>query len=131
MTQAQMSDDVGPPGDGSGHQPDAPDRTGAQWWPYALAAVAYLLAPFVLGATLPAAAATTALLILLPAAALLLGVIDAVVFRRTWAFPGLTGILCLLGLAMYTNDGTWIYALGVVALSRLGGALGGRRRAQG
>ncbi|MDO4239030.1 hypothetical protein [Micrococcus sp.] len=105
-----------------------PDRTAAQAWPYALAAAAYLAAPFALGAVLPAETATTALLGLLTAGALTLGAIDGVVFRSTWAFPVLTAILALLGLAMYTSDGTWIYALGVLALSRLGGALGGRLR---
>lgn len=105
-----------------------PDRTAAQAWPYALAAAAYLAAPFALGTALPAETATAALLALLTVGALTLGAIDGVVFRSTWAFPVLTAILALLGLAMYTSDGTWIYALGVLALSRLGCALGGRLR---
>lgn len=105
-----------------------PDRTAVQAWPYALAAAVYLAAPFALGALLPAETATTALLGLLTVGALTLGAIDGVVFRGTWAFPVLTTILALLGLGMYTHDGTWIYALGVLALCRLGGALGGRLR---
>lgn len=108
-----------------------PERTGLQSWTYAAAAVAYLVVPFILGAALPAATATTALLILLPFAALLLGLADGLVFRTTWAFPILTTILCFIGLRIYTNDGTWIYALGVLALTRVGTALGGRRRTKG
>lgn len=105
-----------------------PDRTAVQAWPYALAAAVYLAAPFGLGAALPAETATTALLGLLTVGALTLGAVDGVVFRSTWAFPVLTAILALLGLGMYTHDGTWIYALGVLALSRLGGGFGGRLR---
>lgn len=108
-----------------------PERTGRQAWPYALSVATYLAAPFVLGAALPAGAATASLLVLLPSAALVLGVLDGLVFRTTWAFPVLTTLLCLLGLRMYTNDGTWIYAIGVLALCRLGSVLGGRPKAWG
>lgn len=108
-----------------------PERTGRQHWTYAAAALAYLVVPFILGTALPAASATLALLILLPSAALLLGLADGLVFRTTWAFPVLTAILCFIGLRIYTNDGTWIYALGVLALTRVGTALGGRRRTKG
>lgn len=108
-----------------------PERTGGQAWPYALSAATYLLVPFALGVVLPAETATTALLALLTAGALLLGVIDGVVFRTTWAFPVITGILCLIGLQMYTEDGTWIYAIGVVVLCRLGSMRGGRRGRRG
>ncbi|OFR88179.1 hypothetical protein HMPREF2863_00970 [Micrococcus sp. HMSC067E09] len=108
-----------------------PERTGLQSWAYAAAAVAYLIVPFLLGTALPAATATTALLTLLPFAALLLGLADGLAFRTTWAFPILTTILCFIGLRIYTNDGTWIYALGVLALTRVGTALGGRRRTKG
>ncbi|MGJ5591442.1 hypothetical protein ACSBQY_09535 [Micrococcus lylae] len=108
-----------------------PERTGRQHWTYAAAALAYLVAPFFIGLALPAASATLALLILLPTASLLLGLADGLVFRTTWAFPILTAILCLIGLRIYTNDGTWIYALGALVLTRIGTALGGRRRTKG
>lgn len=105
-----------------------PERTGRQTWPYAASAAAYLLAPFVLGLALPAGAATAALLALIPTAALLLGLTDGLVFRTTWAFPMLTTVLAFIGLFLYTNSGTWIYALAVLVLCRLGSWLGGRLR---
>ncbi|MEW1965508.1 hypothetical protein AB0302_08980 [Micrococcus sp. NPDC078436] len=128
MTETIPAPATAEPESASSSTKGSPDRTVAQAWPYALAAAAYLAAPFALGALLPAEIATTALLGLLTVGALTLGAIDGVVFRGTWAFPVLTTILALLGLGMYTHDGTWIYALGVLALCRLGGALGGRLR---
>ena len=105
-----------------------PERTARQAWPYAAVAAAYLLGPLVIGLTLPPAAATTALLALLPVAALALGAADGAIFRPTWAFPVITGLICWFALRIFTNDGTWIYAVGVVVLCRLGVALGGRRK---
>ncbi len=128
MTETTPAPATAEPESASSSTKGSPDRTAGRAWPYALAAAAYLVAPFALGAALPAETATAALLGLLTAGALTLGAIDGVVFRGTWAFPVLTTILALLGLGMYTHDGTWIYALGVLALCRLGGALGGRLR---
>lgn len=128
MTETIPAPATAEPESASSSTKGPPDRTAAQAWPYALAAAVYLAAPFGLGAALPAETATTALLGLLTVGALTLGAIDGVVFRGTWAFPVLTTILALLGLGMYTHDGTWIYALGVLALCRLGSGLGGRLR---
>lgn len=108
---------------------ELPDRTRTQAWPYALAAITYLVSPFVIGTLLPSNTATTVLLLLLTAGALLLGVVDALVFRPTWAFPILTGIFAFVGLLIYTTSGTWIYAIGVALLCRLGGMVGRLRHA--
>lgn len=131
-TSADATASAGPER-GRSADPEAsePDRTTGQAWTYAAAAVAYLVVPFLLGAALPAGTATAALLILLLGGGLLLGLADGRAFRTTWAFPWLTTILCWIGLQLYTNSGTWIYAVGVLALTRLGSVLGGRRRATG
>ncbi|GAB48515.1 hypothetical protein [Mobilicoccus pelagius] len=107
---------------------DGPSRTAKQWWPYLISALAFLVAPYVIGMALPAATATTAMLVLLPVAAFGTGVLDGAVFRSTWSFPILTGLICWFALKLYSDPGTWIYAVGVFLLCLAGSHLGGRLR---
>jgi len=106
---------------------EEPERTAGQSWPYAASALSYLVLPFAIGAVAAPATATALLLAWLPAAALVLGVLDARVFRRTWAFPVLTGAFCWLAMLLYSDPGTWIYAVGAALVCRLGSLLGGAR----
>ena len=102
------------------------DRTGRQYLPYAVMAVAFLLVPLFVGALVDGANATTAMLILLPVMALALGLLDGFVFRFTWVFPIMLGIFFWLATKIYFNDAAWIYIIGLVPLCGLGGWIGAR-----
>lgn len=110
---------------------EEPERTARQSWPYAASALSYLVVPFAIGTVAEPATATVLLIIWLFFAALSLGFLDGRVFRRTWAFPVITGALCWLALLLYSNPGTWVYAVGVVLICRLGGMIGGARTERG
>lgn len=91
-------------------------------------AVAFLVLPGVCATLLTGAAATWAVLTLIAVAGLGLGVVDARVFRHTWAFPVMTGIVCWVGLLIWANnDGAWVYAPGAFLLCLLGNRLAARR----
>ncbi|MDY6056072.1 hypothetical protein [Micrococcus sp.] len=105
-----------------------PERAGSQAWPYAVAALLYLVLPLLLGTLAAPATATVLLLVVLIGGPLVLGALDAVVYRPAWTFAVLTGLFALVGLWIYTNPGTWIYAIGVVLLTRLSGAIAGALR---
>ena len=124
-TEGTVPDDV------DAGAPEESSRTATQWWPYLTSALAFLVAPYVIGVMLPAATATAVMLVLLPVAAFGSGLIDGTVFRSTWSFPALTGLLCWVALRLYSDPGTWIYAVGVFLLCLAGSHLGGRRRARG
>lgn len=64
-------------------------------------------------------------------ASLLLGLIDATWFRFTWSFPFTAAALFWVSTALMYNPGTWIYAVGVLLVCALGGALGGALTAKG
>lgn len=108
-----------------------PERTARQSWPYAASALVYLVAPFAIGTLAPTSTATVLVLVWLPLAAFALGLLDGRLFRRTWAFPVITGAFCWLAMLLYSNPGTWIYAVGVMLVCRLGGMLGGIRTGRG
>lgn len=108
-----------------------PERSGWQYSSFALAFAALIVVPALLALSLQPRATTSTLLVYLPVASLLLGLIDATWFRFTWSFPAIAAVMFWVSTALMYNPGTWIYAVGVLLVCALGGALGGALTAKG
>lgn len=110
------------------------DPAGRSGWQYATPAVmfaVYLIGPWIL-IPLAGASAVPAAVALIFGTAFIAGLIDASTFRPTLSLPILAGIAFLLSKALYFNDGTFIYFVGVCLAAGVGvglGALLRRRRA--
>lgn len=91
------------------------------------AALAFFVAPGIVGAALSGSTATVTMLVLLPVMALALGMLDGRLFRYTLSFPLIAAFMFWLSTNVYYNDGTWVYAVGVVLLAWLGSWLTGRK----
>lgn len=108
-----------------------PERSGWQYSSFALAFAALIVVPALLALSLQARATTTTLLVYLPVASFALGLIDATWFRFTWSFPATAAAMFWVSTLLMYNPGTWIYAVGVLLVCALGGALGGALTAKG
>ena len=91
------------------------------------AALAFFVVPGIVGAALSGSTATVTMLVLLPVMALALGMLDGRLFRYTLSFPLIAAFMFWLSTNVYYNDGTWVYAVGVVLLAWLGSWLTGRK----
>lgn len=91
-------------------QQDNGSRTGwVKAIPYAMFA-AYVLGPLLL---IPLASGPWVVVGFIFAVAAIAGLIDGIAFRPNWSLPLLTGVGFWISKALYFNDGTFIYALGV------------------
>lgn len=93
--------------------------------PYAMFA-AYALGPLLL---IPAVSSPWPVVAYIFAVAAIAGLIDGIAFRPNWSLPLLTGVGFWIAKALYFNDGTFIYAIGVTltcaAAMGLGSLVGG------
>lgn len=77
--------------------------------PYAMFA-AYALGPLLL---IPLVGNPWVMVGFIFAVAIIAGLIDGIAFRRNWSLPLLTGVGFWIAKALYFNNGTFIYAIGV------------------
>ncbi|MFP7666184.1 MAG: hypothetical protein ACHEUT_11685 [Corynebacterium pyruviciproducens] len=99
-------------------------RRGRQYLSLVVAAALYLLVPLLVAVAVNSTSArTTVLLVVLPLGSLALGLVDVHLFRPTASFPIMCTVFMWISTAMYFNDGTWIYAVGMGVLAWLGGRL--------
>ena len=103
---------------------EEPGRAWWQWWaPLAMIAVFLVLPPAIYQAV-----SGTVLLGLMGGLTVLIAFIDAATFRYSWIIFWVAGIAYFAAMAMYFNEGTWIY-LPVVVLLALGASkLGAKLR---
>lgn len=94
---------------------EEPGRAWWQWWaPLAMIAVFLVLPPAIYQAV-----SGTVLLGLMGGLTVLIAFIDAATFRYSWTIFWVAGIAYFAAMAMYFNEGTWIY-LPVMVLLALG-----------
>lgn len=103
---------------------EEPGRAWWQWWaPLAMIAVFLVLPPAIYQAV-----SGTVLLGLMGGLTVFIAFIDAATFRYSWTIFWVAGIAYFAAMAMYFNEGTWIY-LPVVVLLALGASkLGAKLR---
>lgn len=94
---------------------EEPGRAWWQWWaPLAMIAVFLVLPPAIYQAV-----SGMTLLGLMGGLTVLIAFIDAATFRYSWTIFWVAGIAYFAAMAMYFNEGTWIY-LPVMVLLALG-----------
>ena len=93
--------------------------------PYAVVA-AYALGPLLL---IPVVSSPWPVVAYIFAVAAIAGLIDGIAFRPNWSLPLLAGFGFWIAKALYFNDGTFIYVLGVTltcaVVMGLGSLVGG------
>ncbi|MDK8679659.1 heme transporter [Corynebacterium accolens] len=103
---------------------EEPGRAWWQWWaPLAMIAVFLVLPPAIYQAV-----SGTVLLGLMGGLTVLIAFIDAATFRYSWTIFWVAGIAYFAAMAMYFNEGTWIYLPVVVLLAWSASKLGAKVR---
>lgn len=93
---------------------EEPDRTTIQYTPYFISAIAYLVVPVLIAWLVPADIAVLLALIYLPVVSIILGVLDALMFRFTWAYAIISGVFFWIATRYAFADGAAIYLIAAV-----------------
>lgn len=93
---------------------EEPYRTSLQYTPYFISALAYLVVPLLIAWLVPADIAVLFALIYLPIVSVLLGVLDALMFRFTWAYAVISGVFFWFATRYAFADSAAVYLIAVL-----------------